>query len=105
MNKVAMLALAVIGLSAPAEAKHCGQWSVNKQQVSQQQRIYQGYRSGYITPKEAALLRKRQQQIAALEARMRVNGLSYRERVKLNQQLSLLNRQIYLQRHDNQVRI
>lgn len=116
MKKMVWLAVAIVGMSIPsAEAQQCGNrhvrpnrhshWNVNRSQFNQQSRIWQGVRSGSITAQEARQLQARQRQIASLESRLRVGGLTPSERLRLNKQLSQLNRQIYRQANDNQVRI
>ena len=79
---------------------------INRRQARQQARIYQGIASGMLTPQEARRLESQEARIAAVEARDRRSGggLSPRERVQLQRDLSRESRDIYRQKHDAQHR-
>jgi hypothetical protein len=85
--------------ATPAEARP---WfhRVNHRQYTQEHRIAQGIQSGTLTAREAARLQVKEAKLAALEARLRVNGLTPSERAKLQRELNQLNNSIYAQKHD-----
>jgi hypothetical protein len=64
-------------------------------------RIDQGLRSGQLTPREAFRLRMEFNQIARLEARYRINGLSNWERADLDRRMDLLTDEIRVARRDD----
>lgn len=78
--------------------------SINNRQQNQRQRIGQGIRSGELTARETARLVREQAQIRRMEERFRESGdgLSARERVRLQHELNQASRHIYRQKHDDQ---
>lgn len=78
--------------------------SVNSRERRQQKRIYNGVKTGQLTPRETFRLERRQAQIRRAEARYRRSGdgLSRRERYKLERGLNRSSRSIYRQKHDKQ---
>lgn len=78
--------------------------NINQRQQNQDKRIYQGIRSGELTPREAQRLENRDDRIDHQEAGYRKSGgkLSYRERYRLERSLNRQSRDIYKQKHDNQ---
>ncbi len=112
MNKIVSLAfsLAFIGavtVATPdAQAQKYWNQGVNQRQLKQQQRISAGVRSGALTRQEAARIQAKQVRLAYLEAQMRRsgNGLSSRERAKLQREQNQLSREIRNQSRDNQYR-
>lgn len=105
-----LLSIAALGLIAttsfmvPAEAQ--GYRTINGTQAQLQMRINAGVRSGALTRQEAFNLQKKLQRISQLEARFRMSGnqLSFRERNKLSNELSDLNRDIQRQLFDSDTR-
>jgi len=102
--------LAVIGgvslATAEANARDYYNQGVNQRQQNQQQRIYAGVRSGALTRSEVARIQAKQSRLAYIEAQMRRsgNGLSSRERAKLQREQNQLSREIRKQMRDNQHR-
>jgi hypothetical protein len=78
--------------------------SINERQQNQRQRIAQGIRSGELTARETARLAREQYQIQRMENRFRNSGdgLSGRERARLQYELSQSSWHIYRQKHDRQ---
>lgn len=64
-------------------------------------RIDQGVRSGQLTSREAYRLRMEFNQIARLEARYRINGLSNWERADLDRRMDVLTNDIRMARRDD----
>ena len=108
---------AVTAVAAPAAAQPYGQgryeqsrdWngrhnqgaSINERQQTLERRIERGIRIGDISRREAYRLRGESRQIAQLESRYRVNGLSQRERSDLNRRMDRLEQQIRAERNDH----
>ena len=96
----------VVGLSADsfAQTKNSKSWSVNNREQRQQKRIYQGIKSGELTARETYRLEKQQARIHRTEARYRASGdgLSWREKYKLQHKLNQSSRNIRRQKHDKQ---
>lgn len=94
-------------MSAASYAQNgCRQRGVNARQQNQRQRIGQGIRSGELTYREANRLIGEERRINAQEARFRESGdgLSPRERARIESELSHVSKQIYNQKHDGQDR-
>lgn len=97
--------IVVCGLSATSFAqtghnRHLG--SINQRQERQQDRIAQGIKSGSLNPREAARLERQSAHINRVERRYRRSGdgLSLRERAKLERDLNRTSHHIYGQKHD-----
>lgn len=73
---------------------------INQRQRQLDARIDAGVRDGSLSRREAANLRAEFQQIAALEARYRRDGLNQRERADLDYRFDRLSQQIYADRRD-----
>ena len=96
-----LLAGLVILGSLPALA---GPYSPNidQREMNQERRIYQGVRSGQISPWEFRHLENEQARIRAAEARMRADGrLDRSERARLTRMQDRANRDIYRYKHNN----
>ena len=80
--------------------------NINAREARQDRRIYQGIASGELTRREAARLDREEDRIDSLEARYRRtgDGLSPRERQRLERDLNRSSRDIYRQKHDGQTR-
>ena len=76
--------------------------SIDQRQAQLDRRIDQGLRNGSLTRREAWRLRAEFRDIARLEARYRMNGLSGWERADLDRRFDQLSAQIRYERHDNQ---
>lgn len=87
--------------SAQGKVRHGG---INQRQQNQRQRIGQGVSSGELTARETARLAREQVQIQRMENRFRSSGdgLSNRERARLQYELSQSSWHIYRQKHDRQ---
>ena len=97
-----MAATLVLGVNIIANANTP---RINKREHSQQERIRQGIRSGSLTRHEAARLEAEQARIRVDEARAKADGrVSYRERERLNRELSRAGSDIHHQKHDQQHR-
>ncbi len=77
---------------------------INERQQNQQQRMMRGMRSGELTIREAARLAHEQAQTRRMESRFRESGdgLSSRERHRLQHQMNQSSWHIYRQKHDKQ---
>lgn len=80
--------------------------NINQRQRNQQNRIYQGIRSGELTRREAYRLERGQYRTNRLEQRYRNsgNGLSRYERLRLENRQNRDSYRIYRQKHDKQDR-
>ena len=76
--------------------------NINRVEMDQERRIYQGVRSGQLTPGEYRRLENQQARIRAAEARMRADGhLDRYERARLNRMENRAGRDIYRYKHNN----
>jgi hypothetical protein len=78
--------------------------TINQRQHREQARIRQGVRSGELTRQETKRLELEQRRIQLQEQLARRNGLTAKERLRLQMELDKANRDIYKQKHDNQDR-
>jgi hypothetical protein len=80
--------------------------NINERQHNQQQRINEGVKSGQLTRAEAHKLRSNQRAINRYERQSRAdgNGLTTRERMRLQRQQNRQSNAIHQQKHDKQVR-
>ena len=94
------LVLVVSVMAASAQARR----GINAREHRQQQRIAQGVRSGELTNRETLRLEREQLRIERQEDRFRASGdgLSPRERARLEHELNRSSRDIYRQKHDRQ---
>lgn len=103
---ISLAALAsVAAVAAPAAAqsyRHDGWQNINQRQDRIERRIDQGVRHGDLTRREASRLREDYRQLARLEARYRVNGLSSWERADLDRRFDRLEAQLRFERRDHQ---
>jgi hypothetical protein len=79
-------------------------FDVNHTQQNQQNRIYQGIQSGELTRREAGRLDNQADKFAVKEAQMRQDGLTLKERKKLDFYQDQMSQNIYNQKHDAQDR-
>ena len=105
MKRLFMTAFAVATLAAsvvPANAQFAYGGGVDGTQARLQARINAGIRSGALTRGEASRLQSKLQQINRLEMRLRMsgNGLSWRERSRLQEKLNNLSNDINRQMSD-----
>jgi hydroxyacyl-ACP dehydratase HTD2-like protein with hotdog domain len=97
----------VIGFSAIANAQ---EWrrnhNINAREARQERRIYHGIASGELTQREALRLDREEDRVDRIKARYRRtgDGLSPRERARLERDLNHVSRDIYRQKHDGQTR-
>lgn len=104
MKKLLAIAVAAgaLAFAAPASAQV---WqSINQRQAQLDARIDAGVRDGSLTRQEAFRLRSQFNDLARLEARYRVDGLSYGERADLDRRFDALSQQIRFERNDSQDR-
>jgi hypothetical protein len=80
--------------------------NINTRETRQERRIYQGIASGELNQREALRLDREEDRIDQIEARYRRtgDGLSPRERERLERDLNRSSRDIYRQKHDGQTR-
>jgi len=95
---------AAIAFTTPMAANAAPWQNINQRQQQLDQRIDQGVRSGALNRNEAYRLRSEFRQIAQLEARYRVGGLSMRERADLDRRFDALSAKIRIQKNDRQHR-
>ena len=102
--KKLIVSLAAVASVAAVAAPAAAQWwqHNNHPQARIERRIDQGVRHGDLTRREAIRLRDDVRQIARLEARYRVNGLSTWERQDLDRRLDRLEAQLRFERRDHQ---
>ena len=77
--------------------------TINQRERRQQARIWQGYRSGDLTPREFRRLEREQAFIRRSEARARRDcNFTARERMRIQREQNRASRHIFRQRHDRQ---
>jgi hypothetical protein len=80
-----------------------GRWvSINERQDRLERRIDRGLQRGDLTRREAFRLRREMDQVARLEHRYRMNGLSNWERADLDRRFDRIAAQIRWERNDGQ---
>ncbi len=82
--------------------RHNGWTSIDARQAMLDRRIDQGVMNGALTRREAMRLRAEFREVARLEYRYRVNGLSGWERDDLDRRFDRLAMQIRMERRDGQ---
>jgi hypothetical protein len=108
MKKIATLAIvAAAALSATAAAAQPmaygrgNHWEpINQRQAQMERQIDRGVQRGTITRAEARRLVSEFRSLSRLEARYRMNGLSYAERADLDRRFDRLAMQIRIERRD-----
>lgn len=95
-----LVCLAAMAADASAQRNR----GINDRQQNQRQRIANGVRSGELTARETRRLVREQAQIRRMEHRFRRSGdgLSDRERARLQRELNQSSRHIRRQSHDRQ---
>jgi Ni/Co efflux regulator RcnB len=78
--------------------------TINRREHHEQVRIRQGIKSGELSRKEAARLEKEQAKIRVDERFARKNGVTPKERARLEKELNRASKDIHRQKHDNQNR-
>jgi len=79
--------------------------TINSREHNQQSRIRQGVRRGELTQAETRRLETEEARIRASEARAKKDGkITPAERVRIQKELDKASRDIYQQKHDDQVR-
>jgi len=96
--------LALIMVVSVMAASAQTRWGINARQARQQARIVNGINSGALTSRETARIEFREARIDRQEARFRASGdgLSLRERARLEHELNGTSRFISRQKHDRQ---
>ncbi|MEK6325427.1 MAG: hypothetical protein AABN33_27620 [Acidobacteriota bacterium] len=93
----------VLALGVTASAQQTP--SIDRREHRQQTRIRRGVRSGSLTRREAARMRRQQARTRAIEARAKSDGrVTARERAHIQRRENRTSRHIYRQRHDRQRR-
>lgn len=94
---------ALLGLVAGIAFAQTATPKVTKRQAKQQARIYEGVKSGELTPKEYNRLERQEGKIAADKAKAKSDGVvTGKERAKLHREQNAVSRHIYRQKHDAQ---
>jgi hypothetical protein len=94
---------ALLGLVAGIAFAQTATPKVTKRQARQQARIYQGVKSGELTPREFNRLEKQEGKIAADKAKAKQDGVvTAQERARLHREQNAVSRHIYRQKHDAQ---
>jgi hypothetical protein len=101
MNLKLLVASAAVLFAIP-----CFAAGVDRRACHQQARIYDGVRSGELTPHETYRLERREAHLQNEMARDRADGrgLNLRERARIQHQENRISRDIYRQKHDLQER-
>jgi hypothetical protein len=76
--------------------------NINQRQARLEHRIERGVRTGALTRHEASRMREQFHDIARLERRYRVNGLSHWERADLDRRFDVFERRLTAQLRDHQ---
>ena len=77
--------------------------TINQREWRQQERIWSGYQSGDLTPREFRRLENEQARIQRSEARARRDcDITARERMRIQREQIRASRDIFRQRHDRQ---
>lgn len=79
-------------------------FDINQTQKNQDKRIYNGVQTGELTQREYNRLDNQQDRFTAKEAEMRQDGLTMKERKKLDFYQDQMSQNIYNQKHDAQDR-
>ena len=107
MRSTATLIAAVLCAAAlPALAQGTSSTPrIDQRQANQERRIEQGEKSGQLTPREAARLRKGQAHIQTMENKAVADGkVTPKEREKIEQAQNRQSRKIHREKHDAQHR-
>lgn len=108
MNTISKISVAMLvlvstwGFAQDADAHG----RINNRQCKQKGRIVHGVKSGALTKRETLGLASQQAKLARAERRMRQSGdgLTLKERARLEHRQDHLSRNIYRQKNDNQTR-
>lgn len=96
-------AVLVAAFAVPVLAQNANTPHIDKRQANQQKRIDQGVKSGALTEKEATHLQKREDRLAAHEAKAKADGVvTPAERRRLQREQERTSRAIRKQKHDKQ---
>lgn len=100
VTTVTAVAAPTLASAQPGRWDTHGAYNLNQRQAELNRRIEIGARQGVITRREAADLRAKSYEIARLEGRYRVNGLTPRERADLDRRFDRLETRIAREVHD-----
>jgi hypothetical protein len=102
--RIRIFTAALVAATVAAAAAGPAEAQINRRQHNQQARIYNGVRSGALTPRETYRLERQQAHIARYEARSRADGpgLTWHERARINRMQNRASANIRHQRHDGQ---
>lgn len=96
---IALMAGAALTLTAGAAAAQ-GWMSINERQARLDERIDAGVRTGDLSRSEAIRLRAEFRDLAVMESRYRINGLSPSERADLDRRFDMLADRVRFERRD-----
>jgi hypothetical protein len=105
MKRVAIVFALMSTLAGPAFAQqwnpmYSNHWNINSIQQHLQNRIRMGAANGSLDRREVAKLQDQYNRINDLERRLRQDGLTYDERMRLDQELDKLSADIYRESRD-----
>lgn len=98
--KIMLAGLGLAAVAVPSVANAQNWQPINARQANLDRRIDMGIRNRTLSRAEATRLRAEFRQIARLESRYRVNGLSNWERRDLNRRFDALSAKVRYERHD-----
>jgi hypothetical protein len=103
-TRIAAFVIAALPALAVAQATPATP-NIDKRKAEQQQRIDQGVKSGELTEREAASLRKGQAKVQRMEDKAKADGVvTDKERKKLTHEQDKQSKRIEREKHDRQRR-
>lgn len=100
ISKIAIVSTLGAFMAAPlfAQTPH-----IEKREQNQQQRIAEGIENGSLTAREASKLEKQEAVLDRQSDRAAADGLTNKEKARIEHRQNVLSRKIYREKHDNQV--
>lgn len=103
MKKLAILTIMMISLFISVDMAQAGR--VGNRQVKQEKRIYQGLKSGELTPKEALRLEREQRRIQKTkQVALKDSKVTPKEHLRLERQQNKANMHIYRFKHNDKAK-
>lgn len=94
MRKIALLAVATIGMAMPAYAQYSQYSPYNGTTLNRQYNGIWNNPNDRYQQRHSALVRKLERKISQLETRLRLRSVSFRERMRLNREIRELRWQL-----------
>jgi hypothetical protein len=105
MKKLILILTALIFTTSGLLAQNTKTPKLNKKQKIQMQKIEQGVKSGELTRLEAKKLLKQEAKLNKFEKKIKSDGIiTPKERAKLNNKVKKLDKKIFKEKNDRQVR-